>query len=147
MVTLTPPWAFISIHIAALPCLPLLQICTEFSFPGCTFNTCKKKEGTARIVNYNEGVPLSYTIEASFVGPSYDDASVITNFDLIQYQVLPLPRLRGGCCHMSHAIFDPTHGGGRHHLLHCPTPASLYQATAQPHPTWGIPEAAVHRCG
>uniref|UniRef100_A0A7S1HWW0 Peptidase M14 domain-containing protein n=1 Tax=Eutreptiella gymnastica TaxID=73025 RepID=A0A7S1HWW0_9EUGL len=65
----------------------LAKICTEFSFPGCSFNNNKKKEGTARMVNAIEmGIPLSYTIEASFVGPSYNNSSVISNFELVQYQ-------------------------------------------------------------
>ena len=38
------------------------------------------------------GIPLSYTIEASFVGPSYNDSSVVSNFELVQYQVWPRER-------------------------------------------------------
>ena len=74
--------------------LPLImsKLSSEFSFEECTFHITKKKEGTARVVNWSElGVALSYTIEASFLGASpLGDG----NYTINQYQELGLMLLR-----------------------------------------------------
>eukprot|EP01065_Artemidia_motanka_P046805 TRINITY_DN717_c1_g1_i6.p1 TRINITY_DN717_c1_g1~~TRINITY_DN717_c1_g1_i6.p1 ORF type:complete len:728 (+),score=189.15 TRINITY_DN717_c1_g1_i6:1075-3258(+) len=81
-------------HPHAEKVLPYMlgKLCGEFSFQECSFHITKKKEGTARVVNWAElGVALSYTIEASFLGPtSLGDA----NFDINQYQELGMMVLR-----------------------------------------------------
>eukprot|EP00662_Eupelagonemidae_sp_cell21_P026083 gene26083-30128_t len=68
------------------------KLCGEFSFYECSFHVTKRKEGTARVVNWAElGIALSYTIEASFLGPTgLGDA----NFDINQYQELGMMVLR-----------------------------------------------------
>ena len=76
--------------------LPLMmaKLCSEFSFDECTFHVTKKKEGTARVVNWAEmGVVLSYTIESSFLGTSGMSAEA-NNFTINQYQELGMMLLR-----------------------------------------------------
>eukprot|EP01064_Diplonema_japonicum_P007699 TRINITY_DN15327_c0_g1_i4.p1 TRINITY_DN15327_c0_g1~~TRINITY_DN15327_c0_g1_i4.p1 ORF type:complete len:1033 (+),score=252.67 TRINITY_DN15327_c0_g1_i4:54-3152(+) len=74
--------------------LPLMmsKLCSEFAYDECTFHITKKKEGTARVVNWAElGIPLSYTIEASFLGSSSVGDG---NYTIVQYQELGMMLLR-----------------------------------------------------
>jgi hypothetical protein len=47
---------------------------SSFHFPDCRFKVQKSKEATSRVVAFREfGIPLSYTMEASFMGASASD--------------------------------------------------------------------------
>ncbi|KAJ9439065.1 Cytosolic carboxypeptidase NnaD [Diplonema papillatum] len=75
--------------------LPMMlsKLCSDFAFNECTFHITKKKEGTARVVNWAElGVPLSYTIEASFLSASSHNGE--DNYTINQYQEFGMSLLR-----------------------------------------------------
>eukprot|EP00906_Rhabdomonas_costata_P020802 RCo030266 len=57
--------------------LPLImsKLYREFSFPASRFAVSRRKEGTARVVCWAElGIPLAYTLEASFGGSAEPEA-------------------------------------------------------------------------